>query len=156
MPTLREWKERRPASDIKQTVEFYHPAFGYYRVVNNLFRNATFGGNEFEPARFSVTEPAQDGTAVIEMTITFLAASEKVRDKLKVWRGGGRMQPITCRYQQWDAIGDASPMKTWSLFVKEVSADGSNVTIKAGKTNPLTLANPNIYTTKDYPGLVTV
>ncbi len=45
MPTLREWKERRPASDIKQTVEFYHPAFGYYRVVNNLFRPATFGGN---------------------------------------------------------------------------------------------------------------
>jgi hypothetical protein len=35
----------RPASDIKQTVEFYHPAFGYYRVVNNLFRPATFGGN---------------------------------------------------------------------------------------------------------------
>lgn len=56
MPTLREWKERRPASDIKQTVEFYHPAFGYYRVVNNLFRPATFGGNAFEPARFSVTE----------------------------------------------------------------------------------------------------
>ena len=71
MPTLREWKERRPASDIKQTVEFYHPAFGYYRVVNNLFRPATFGGNAFEPARFSVTEPAQDGTAVISMTITF-------------------------------------------------------------------------------------
>ncbi len=47
MPTLREWKERRPASDIKQTVEFYHPAFGYYRVVNNLFRPATFGGNSF-------------------------------------------------------------------------------------------------------------
>ncbi len=22
MPTFREWKERRPASDIKQTVEF--------------------------------------------------------------------------------------------------------------------------------------
>ncbi len=64
MPTLREWKEQRPASDIKRTVEFYHPAFGYYRVVNNLFRPATFGGNSFEPARFSVTEPAQDGTAV--------------------------------------------------------------------------------------------
>ncbi|HFZ1434484.1 TPA: hypothetical protein ACIJUB_005652, partial [Klebsiella pneumoniae] len=82
MPTLREWKERRPASDIKQTVEFYHPAFGYYRVVNNLFRPATFGGNSFEPARFSVTEPAQDGTAVISMTITFVAATEHVRQTL--------------------------------------------------------------------------
>ncbi len=107
MPTLREWKERRPASDIKQTVEFYHPAFGYYRVVNNLFRPATFGGNAFEPARFSVTEPAQDGTAVISMTITFVAATEHVRQTLKSWRGAARMTPIKCLYQQWNAIGDA-------------------------------------------------
>lgn len=156
MPTLREWKERRPASDIKQTVEFYHPAFGYYRVVNNLFRNASFGGNEFEPARFSITEPTQNGTAVISMVITFLLASEVVREKLKSWKGSGRMQPISCRYQQWNSIGDAIPMKTWSLFVKDVNADGSNVTINAGKTNPLTLANSNIYTAKDYPGLVTL
>lgn len=156
MPTLREWKERRPASDIKQTVEFYHPSFGYYRVVNNLFQSATFGGNAFEPARFSVTEPAQDGTAVIAMTITFVAASEHVRQTLKSWRGAGRMTAISCRYQQWNAIGDSVPMKSWSLFVKDVSADGNNVTINAGKTNPLTLANPIIYTTKDYPGLITV
>jgi hypothetical protein len=144
------------ASDIKQTVEFYHPSFGYYRVVNNLFRPATFGGNAFEPARFSVTEPAQDGTAVIAMTITFVAASEHVRQTLKSWRGAGRMKAISCRYQQWNAIGDSVPMKSWSLFVKDVSADGNNVTINAGKTNPLTLANPIIYTTKDYPGLITV
>lgn len=100
MPTLREWKERRPASDIKQTVEFYHPAFGYYRVVNNLFRPATFGGNSFEPARFSVTEPAQDGTAVISMTITFVAATEHVRQTLKSWRGAARMTPIKCLYSK--------------------------------------------------------
>ncbi|WP_274818619.1 hypothetical protein, partial [Klebsiella pneumoniae] len=119
MPTLREWKERRPASDIKQTVEFYHPAFGYYRVVNNLFRPATFGGNSFEPARFSVTEPAQDGTAVISMTITFVAATEHVRQTLKSWRGAARMTPIKCLYQQWNAIGDASSLKDWTLYVND-------------------------------------
>lgn len=156
MPTLREWKERRPASDIKQTVEFYHPSFGYYRVVNNLFRPANFAGNTFEPARFGVTEPAQDGTAAIAMTITFVAATEHVRQTLKSWRGAGRMNPLLCRYQQWNAVGDATPLKTWTLYVKDVSADGSNVTISAGKTNPLTLANPIIYTIKDYPGLITV
>ena len=136
MPTLREWKERRPASDIKQTVEFYHPAFGYYRVVNNLFRPATFGGNSFEPARFSVTE--------------------HVRQTLKSWRGAARMTPIKCLYQQWNAIGDASSLKDWTLYVNDISADASNVTVTAGKTNPLTLANSIIYTTKDYPGLITV
>lgn len=156
MPTLREWKERRPASDIKQTIEFYHPAFGYYRVVNKLFRNATFGGNAFEPASFDITEPAQNGTAIITMTITFLQASEEVRTTLKKWRGSARMTPISCRYQQWNAIGDEVAMKTWSLYVKDVAADGTNVTVNSGKTNPLTLANPVIYTTKDYPGLINV
>lgn len=156
MPTLREWKERRPASDIKQTIEFYHPAFGYYRVVNKLFREATFGGNVYQPAAFEITEPTQNGSAIITMAITFLQGAEDVRNTLKRWTGAGRMTPITCKYQQWNAIGDATPMKTWSLFVKDVGADGSNVTVNSGKTNPLTLANPIIYTTKDYPGLITV
>ncbi|HHT0394655.1 TPA: hypothetical protein ACTW08_003225 [Raoultella planticola] len=154
MPTLREWKERRPASDIKQTIEFYHPAFGYYRVVNKLFREAMFGGNVYQPAAFSIVEPTQDGSAIISMAITFLQGAEDVRNTLKSWKGVGRMTPITCKYQQWNAIGDSEPMKTWSMFVKDVGADGSNVTVNSGKTNPLTLANPIIYTTKDYPGLI--
>ncbi|WP_416413757.1 hypothetical protein [Pantoea sp. App145] len=155
MPTLREWKERRPASDLKQTVVFSHPAFGDYRVVNNLFQSAQFGGVDFEPARFSVTEPTQDGTATIALVITFVAASEHVRQTLKSWRGAARMSPISCVYQQWDAIGDAYPVKTWSLYVKDISADGSNVTVNVSVTNPLTLANPVIYTTQLYPGLKT-
>lgn len=156
MPTLREWKERRPASDIKQTVEFYHPAFGYYRVVNKLFRETVFGGNVYRPAAFEITEPPQNGSAIVSMAITFLQGAEDVRNTLKSWTGTARMIPVACKYQQWNAIGDAEPMKTWSLFVKDVGADGSNVTVNAGKTNPLTLANSIIYTTKDYPGLITV
>ncbi|WP_213796966.1 hypothetical protein [Klebsiella michiganensis] len=156
MPTLREWKERRPASDIKQTVEFYHPTFGYYRVVNKLFRETSFGGDVYQPAAFEITEPTQNGSAIITMAITFLQGAEDVRNTLKNWTGAGRMTPITCKYQQWNAIGDATPMKTRSLFVKDVGADGSNVTVNSGKTNPLTLANPIIYTTKDYPGLINI
>ncbi|HCM7362396.1 TPA: DUF1833 family protein [Klebsiella aerogenes] len=156
MTTLREWKERRPASDIKQTIEFYHPAFGYYRVVNKLFQEATFGGNLYQPAAFDITEPSQTSTPIIMMTITFMQGAEEVRNTLKTWRGAARMTEITCKYQQWNAIGDVEAMKTWSLFVKDVAADGTNVTVNLGKTNPLTLANPIIYTTKNYPGLITV
>ncbi|HCM7678861.1 TPA: hypothetical protein N3442_000164 [Klebsiella aerogenes] len=156
MPTLREWKERRPASDIKQTIEFYHPAFGYYRVVNKLFQEATFGGNQYQPAAFDITESSQTSTSIIMMAITFMQGAEEVRNTLKTWRGAARMTEITCKYQQWNAIGDVEPMKTWSLFVKDVAADGTNVTVNSGKTNPLTLANPIIYTTKNYPGLITV
>jgi hypothetical protein len=153
MTSLREWKERRPASDLKQTVEFYHPAFGYYRVVNNLFLPASFGRNDYEPARFSVTEPAQDGRVTIAMTITFVAATEHVRKTLKSWRGASRMTAISCKYGIWEAIGDLSALKAYTLYVKDISIDANNVTISSGMTNPLTLANPIIYTTENYPGL---
>lgn len=156
MPTLREWKERRPASDLKKTIEFSHPSFGVYRVVNQLFRDSEFGGNVFQPASFSVTEPAQSGSAAVSMTITFLQGAEEVRSVLKRWRGSSRMAAITCKYQIWNAVGDETPMKTWTLFVDDAAADGTNVTVNAGKTNPLTLANHIIYTIKDYPGLITV
>ena len=156
MTTLREWKERRPASDIKQTIEFYHPAFGYYRVVNKLFQEAMFGGNLYQPAAFDITEPTQNGSAIISLVITFLQGAEEVRNTLKKWSGRERMAPVTCKYQQWSAIGDVEPLKTWSLFVKDVGADGTNVTVNAGKTNPLTLANPIIYTTEGYPGLINI
>ncbi len=154
MTTLKEWKERRPASDLKETVTFYHPSFGYYRTVNNLFSPAEFGGDSYAPARFSVTEPAQDGTATISMTITFVAGAENVRNTLKSWRGTQRMTAISCNYSLWDSIGDSVALNSYSLYVKDVSLDANNVTITASLTNPLSLANPIIYTTKDYPGLL--
>ncbi|WP_038024799.1 DUF1833 family protein [Tatumella sp. UCD-D_suzukii] len=154
MTTLKEWKERRPASDLKETVTFYHPSFGYYRTVNNLFYAAIFGGDSYQAARFSVTEPAQDGTATISMTITFVAGAENVRNTLKTWRGAQRMSAISCTYSVWDNIGDSAALNAYSLYVKDVSLDANNVTVTASLTNPLSLANPIIYTTKDYPGLL--
>ncbi|WP_159874238.1 MULTISPECIES: hypothetical protein, partial [unclassified Raoultella] len=105
MPTLREWKERRPASDLKQTVIFYHPSFGYYRLVNNLFQEATFGGNVYEPARFEIVEPAQDGEAVLSTKISFAMFTQDVKGVLKGWTGAARMIPIQFTYQIWDQIG---------------------------------------------------
>lgn len=156
MTTLREWKERRPASDLKQTVEFYHPAFGYYRLVNNLFNPASFGGNEYQPSSFTIVEPAQDGTATISMTATFAFASQEVKTALKSWRGAARMIPINFKYQIWELIGDATALKTYSMYVKEVAGESSNVTVSVGMTNPLSVANPIIYTTQYYPGLRTI
>ena len=127
MPTLREWKERRPASDIKQTIEFYHPEFGYYRVVNQLFRDAAFGGISLQPAGVDITEPTQNGSAIITMGITFLQGAEEVRNTLKAWKGAARMTAITCKYQQWSAIGDAGPLTTWSLVGGAGGADGPDV-----------------------------
>lgn len=87
------------------------------------------------------------------MTITFVAASQEIKQVLKSWRGAARMTPISLKYQIWQSIGDPSPSKTFSLYVKDVTPDANNTTVTAGLTNPLTVANPIIYTPKDYPGL---
>lgn len=156
MPTLREWKERRPASDLKYTVEFYHSSFGYYRIVDKLFRPAVFGGNEYQPSRFSVVEPVQDGTTDISLTITILAGAQEVRQILKKWRGQARMSPISVKYQIWQNIGDETPMKTFSVFVKGVPVGAEDITVNGGLTNPLTLANNTIYTYQQFPGLLSL
>ncbi|CAH6038086.1 MULTISPECIES: hypothetical protein [Citrobacter] len=153
MPTLREWKERRPASDLKQTVTFSHSAFGTDRLVNNLFQSAQFGGNSYQPTRFAFTEPAQDGTTTLNATITFAALSQDIKSRLKSWRGAARMEPILFRYDIWDNIGDMTPLKTYSMYVRDVAAAAENVSVTVGMTNPLSVATPIIYTVQDYPGL---
>lgn len=156
MPTLREWKERRPASDLKQTVTFSHPSFGTDRLVNNLFQPAIFDGNTYQPARFEISEPAQDGSTTINATITLAALSQDIKQRLKLWRGAYRMQPITFRFDIWEQVGDSAPLKTYSMYVKDVSAAAENVSVTVGMTNPLSVAYPLIYTVNEYPGLSNV
>lgn len=153
MPTLREWKERRPASDLKQTVTFSHSAFGTDRLVNNLFEPASFNGAEYQPTRFDFSEPAQDGTTTLNATITFAALSQDIKQRLKSWRGPARMEPITFRYDIWENIGDDTPLKTYSMYVRDVAAAAENVSTTVGMTNPLTVATNIIYTVDLYPGL---
>ncbi|WP_312816297.1 hypothetical protein [Atlantibacter subterraneus] len=153
MPSLREWKERRPASDLKQTVVFSHSAFGTERLVNNLFQPATFGGDTYQPTRFDFTEPAQDGTTTLNATITFAALSQDIKQRLKLWRGATRMEPILFRYDIWENIGDLTPLKTYSMYVRDVAAAAENVSVTVGMTNPLSVATPIIYTVNEYPGL---
>ncbi|RSB61546.1 hypothetical protein EGT71_14995 [Atlantibacter subterranea] len=153
MPTLREWKERRPASDLKQTVVFSHSSFGVDRLVNNLFQPANFGGELYQPTRFDFTEPAQDGTTTLNATITFAALSQDIKQRLKLWRGATRMEPILFRYDIWENIGDLTPLKTYSMYVRDVAAAAENVSVTVGMTNPLSVATPIIYTVNEYPGL---
>jgi len=153
MPTLREWKERRPASDLKQTVVFSHSAFGTDRLVNNLFEPATFNGQVYQPTRFDFSEPAQDGTTTLNATITFASLSQDIKQRLKLWRGPARMEPILFRYDIWENIGDTVPLKAYSMYVRDVAAAAENVSVTVGMTNPLTVATSIIYTVELYPGL---
>ncbi|MEG1349406.1 MAG: DUF1833 family protein, partial [Hafnia sp.] len=107
----------------------------------------------FQPTRFDFSEPAQDGTTTLNATITFAALSQDIKQRLKLWRGPARMEPITFRYDIWENIGDPTPLKTYSMYVRDVSAAAENVSTTVGMTNPLTVATSIIYTVDQYPGL---
>lgn len=156
MTTLREWKEKRPDYALIETLSFQHSSFGTYLVAKNQFTDITLGGDTYVPASFSVTEAAQDGSAAISMTVTFLTGAEKVRSLLKSWRGAARMGPITCEYAVWQSPGASTALNSYSLYVKDVSSDSSNVTLTLALTNPLTLGSNIVYRVSDYPGLKTV
>lgn len=157
MTTLREWKEKRPNYSLLETLTFFHSSFpDSYRCIKNKFNDTQINGLTYKPSSFSVTEPAQDGTASISLTITFLMAAEEIRSILKkYWVGSARMQPISCNYQIWGSNGDESPMISYALYVKDISSDATNVTVTLSLTNPLTLGTDKIYRVSDYPGLIT-
>ena len=157
MTTLREWKERRPNYALLETVTISHINFPQpYRCITNKFYDTVIAGNTFKPSSFSVTEPAQDGTAALNLTLTFLMGAEEVRSIMKsYWQGAGRMSPISCLYQIWNSANDTQALLSYNLYIKDISSDATNVTLTLSLTNPLTLGSDKIYRISDYPGLRT-
>jgi len=155
MTTLKEWKERRPNYALIETVVFSHQSFSSpYRVATNQFSELTLGGNIYSPSSFTVTEDAQDGTASINMTVTFVSGAEDVRSIMKKWRGMARMSPISATYEIWEKPGAEFAMNYYTLYVKSITMDASNVTLTLSLTNPLTVGSNIIYKVDQYPGLM--
>lgn len=156
MTTLKEWKENRPNYSLLETLAFTHTSFpNGYQVIKDAFSDVVIAGQTYKPSSFTVSEPEQDGTASISMTITFLMGAEDVRTIMKSWKGPLRMSPISCTYCMWASSKDSSPILTRTLYVKDVSSDATNVLVTLSLTNPLTLGTDKTYRVSEYPGLRT-
>lgn len=153
MPTLREFQSQRPNRILYDTMTFYHSTFGYIRLVNRQIYPKTFAGQVYTPCRMEVSESQQSNTPVINATVKFGRLAQDIKQQLKLWRAYSRITPISATYQRFDAADMNTPLKPWTLYVKDVSMDESDVTCSLTLQNPLNNNIAFLYNTTDFPGL---
>lgn len=136
MPSFREYKQQRPTRGLYDTITFYHPSFGYVRLVDKQFFPKTLGGQTYMPARFEIEESQQSGTPVIDATVKLGRLSSDIKALMKQWKGAARLTAITATRQIFDS-GDVSvPIKSWQLYVKTVDIDADSASVTLSVTNP--------------------
>lgn len=153
MPTFREYKSQRPNRILYETITFYHSTFGYVRLVNMQVYPKTFAGQIYTPCRMEISESQQSSTPVINSTIKFSRLAQDFKKQLKLWRSYSRVTPISATYQRFDAADMNTPLKPWTLYVKDVSMDASDVTCTLTLQNPINNNIAFLYNTNEFPGL---
>ena len=153
MPTLREHRSQRPNRILYETLTFNHPAFGDIRLVNKQIFPKTFVSEVYTPCRMELTESQQSSTPVIDSTVKFGRLAQDFKQKLKLWKGGARITPISATYKRFDAADMNTPLKPWTLYVNDASMDQNDVTVTLTLKNPLNNNIARLYTPEEFPGL---
>lgn len=153
MPTFRAYKQQRPTRGLYDTITFYHPSFGYVRLVNKQFFEKILGGQAYTPARFEIEESQQSGTPVIDATVKLGRLSTDVKSLMKKWKGAARLSPITATRHIFDSIDVTVPTKSWKLYVKTVDIDTDSASLTLSMTNPLNNNIGRLYDPVEYTGL---
>lgn len=153
MPTFREFKSQRPNRVLYDTMTFHHETFGYIRLVNRQIYPKTFAGEVYQPCRMEVTESQQSNTPIINATVKFGRLAPDFKIQLKQWRSYSRITPISATYQRFDSADMNTPLKPWTLYVKDASMDDNDVTCSLTLQNPLNNNIAWLYNVTDFPGL---
>lgn len=153
MPSFREYRQQRPSRALYDTLTFYHPSFGYVRLVDKQFYDKTLAGVKYSPARFEIEESQQSGIPVIDATVKLGRVSTDVKTQMKKWRGATRLTPIVATRQVFDSGDTSAPIKSWTLYVKTVDIDADSASVTLSVTNPLNNNVGRLYDPREYTGL---
>lgn len=153
MPTFREVRSKRPNRILYDTITFSSPVFGNIRMVDKQVFPKIFAGQTYAPCRMEVIESQQSSTPVIDSSVKFGRMAQDFKQKLKRWKAHDRLTPISATYQRFDAADMNTPLKTWRLYVADVSMDADDVTCSLTLKNPLNNNVGRLYNIEEFPGL---
>ncbi len=153
MPSFRQYRQQRPSRALYDTLTFYHPSFGYVRLVDKQFYDKTLAGVTYCPARFEIEESQQSGIPVIDATVKLGRVSTDVKTQMKKWRGASRLTPIMATRQVFDSGDTSVPIKSWTLYVKTVDIDAESASVTLSVTNPLNNNIGRLCDPREYTGL---
>lgn len=138
------------------TVTYYHPDFGYYRLVADQFDTVNLGGNDYRPTSMTINKPdiGKDPVSSFSVSFSRYVVGRELKQALNKVSTAGKFVPIKATYTHWTSPTDiAFSIDLWVSDKGGITFNKESVTIKATDDNPMRMDISTIFTVEEFTGL---